>query len=65
VALEPGCNAPVNNASPIAVAAIAGVTAEIAVDALAERWRYAEETIDVYRPLDAPPFDRLGRVTDA
>ena len=61
LALEPGCNAPVNNASPIAVAAIAALTAEIAIDALAGRWRFAEETIDVYRPLDTAPFDRIGR----
>jgi len=63
LALEPGCNAPVNNASPIAVAAIAALTAEIAIDALAHRWQYDEETIDVYRPLDVAPFDHLGRLT--
>jgi hypothetical protein len=65
LALEPGCNAPVNNASPIAVASIAALTAEIAIDALADRQRYADDTVEVYRPLDAPPFDRLGRLTDA
>jgi hypothetical protein len=63
LALEPGCSAPVNNASPSAVAAIAALTAEIAVDALAGRWRYADETIEVYRPLDAAPFDHIGRLT--
>ena len=62
LALEPGCNAPVNNASPVAVVAIAALTSEIAIDSLAGRWRYDEETIDVYRSIDAAPFDRLGRL---
>jgi molybdopterin/thiamine biosynthesis adenylyltransferase len=62
LALEPGCGAPVNNASPVAVTAIAALTAEIAIDAIAQRFSYAEETIDVYRALDSAPFDRLGRV---
>jgi molybdopterin/thiamine biosynthesis adenylyltransferase len=65
LALEPGCDAPVNNASPIAVTSIAVLTAEIAIDTLGDPRRYADDTLEVYRPLDTPPFDRLGRVTDA
>lgn len=65
LALEAGCNAPVNNASPIAVALIAALTAEVAIDTLADRLRYADDTVEVYRPLDAAPFDHLGRVTHA
>lgn len=65
LALEPGCNAPVNNASPIAVASVAALTAEIAVDALSGALRYGEDTVEVYRPLDTPPFDRIGRLADA
>jgi molybdopterin/thiamine biosynthesis adenylyltransferase len=63
LALEAGCGAPVNSASPIAVTAIAALTSEIAIDAVAERFGYSEETIDVYRALDSAPYDRIGRVT--
>lgn len=59
---EPGCSAPVNNASPIAVASLAALAADIAVDSLTGRNLYGEETIDVYRPLADAPFDKLGRL---
>lgn len=59
---EAGCSAAVNNASPIAVAAISATTAEVGVDLLTDRLEYPAELIDVYRPLDDAPFDRLGRV---
>ena len=60
---EAGCSAAVNNASPIAVAAISATTAEVTVDLLTDRLEYAAELIDVYRPLEDAPFDRIGRVT--
>lgn len=59
---EVGCSAAVNNASPIAVAAVSATTAEVAVDLLTDRLEYAAELIDVYRPLRDAPFDRIGRV---
>ncbi len=59
---EPGCSAPVNNASPIAVALLGALAAEIAVDVLVGRNYYGDETIDVYRPLGDAPFDKLGRL---
>ena len=62
VAYEPGCSEPVNNASPVAVSAAAALAAEVAIDALTERFDYLDEAIDVYRPLDEAPFDRLGRL---
>ena len=62
IALEPGCSAPVNNASPVAVAAIAATTAEVVIDLLTERIRYDDEVIEVYRPLELEPFDRIGRL---
>jgi molybdopterin/thiamine biosynthesis adenylyltransferase len=62
VAFEHGCSAPVNNASPIVVAAVSATLAEVAVDLLTGRLRHAEEIIDVYRPLVDPPFDRIGRI---
>lgn len=62
VGLEPGCSAPVNNASPVAVAALAALTASVAIDALTGRFDYGEETIEVFRPIPEAPFDRLGRV---
>lgn len=62
VAYEPGCSEPVNNASPVAVSAAAALAAEVAIDTLTERFDYPDEAIDVYRPLDEAPFDRLGRI---
>ena len=59
---EPGCSAPVNNASPIAVAAIAASAADVVVDHLTGRNLYPDEIIDVFRPLEDAPFDTLGRV---
>ena len=59
---EAGCSSPVNEASPIAVASIAATTADIVVDSLTGRNLHSEATIDVYRPLDAAPFDKLGRL---
>ena len=59
---EPGCSAAVNNASPIVVAAIAALAADVAVDHLAGRNLYPDEIIDVYRLLEVAPFDRIGRI---
>jgi ThiF family protein len=60
--LEVGCAAPVNNAMPASVAAVAALGAQLAVDALCGRWEYPEEVTDVYRAIDTAPFDRVGRV---
>lgn len=62
VAYEPGCSEPVNNASPVAVSAAAALAAEVAIDTLTKRFDYPDEAIDIYRPLDQAPFDRLGRI---
>ena len=59
---DTGCSAPVNNAPPAAVMACASRITQVAVDALTMRFDYGDEIIDVYRPLDAPPFDRIGPV---
>jgi molybdopterin/thiamine biosynthesis adenylyltransferase len=59
---EPGCSAPVNNASPIAVASVAALAAGVAIDSLAGRNDYPSEIVEVYRPLPEPPFDKIGRV---
>lgn len=60
--LEVGCVARVNNASPVAAARVAADAAETAIDALTERYLHPEEQVDVYRPLDEAPFDRIGRL---
>jgi molybdopterin/thiamine biosynthesis adenylyltransferase len=60
--LEPGCTAPVNNAPPSAVAALAAQAAEVAIDALTGRFQYGDDLIEVYRPLDVAPFDRAGTI---
>lgn len=57
---EPGCSAPVNNAPPSTVAALAARTAEVAIDVLTARFEYGDDLIEVYRPIDAAPFDRIG-----
>lgn len=60
--LELGCTAPVNNASPTAVAAAAAEISEAAIDLLTGRNQRADEALVVLRPM-APPFDKLGTVT--
>ena len=57
---EPGCSAPVNNASPVAVAASAALTAAVVIDFLTGEAVYDDEVIEVFRALDIPPFDRVG-----
>lgn len=59
---EPGCAAAINNAAPVSVAAIAATVAEVAIDALTERFQLGDELIDVYRSLEEAPFDLIGRL---
>jgi len=60
--LETGCSAPVSNAPPASVTALAALVVHITVDVLMERNDYPEEVIEVYRPIGVPPFDRVGRI---
>ena len=57
-----GCSAPVNNAPPASVLGCAALIVQVAIDALAGRFELNDEVTDVYRPIGAPPFDRIGRV---
>ena len=57
-----GCSAPVNNAPPMSVLGCAALIVQVAIDALAGRFEFNDEVTDVYRPIGAPPFDRVGRV---
>jgi len=57
---EAGCSAPINNASPVAVAATAALTAAVVIDFLAGRAEYGDEVIEVFHALDEAPFDRVG-----
>ena len=59
---EPGCGAAINNAAPVSVAAIAATAAEVAIDTLTARYQLVEEVIEVYRPLEEPPFNSIGRL---
>ena len=61
--LEPdvGCSAPVNNAPPTSVLACASLISQAAIDVLTGRYDFGDEVIDVYRPLQEPPFDCPGR----
>ncbi len=61
-AYEPGCSAPVNNAPPVSVAAAASRTASVVVDFLTGTMAYSDEVVEVLRPLDTSPFDRVGLV---
>ena len=61
--LEPGCSSPVNNASPVSVVASAAAAAAVALGAMRGTSELPDEIIDVFQPLEEPPFDRLGRVT--
>ena len=57
-----GCSAPANNASPVAVMACASLIAQVAIDALTNRFECPDEVIDVYRAIPEPPFNHVGRV---
>jgi molybdopterin/thiamine biosynthesis adenylyltransferase len=57
---EAGCSAPVNNASPVAVAATAALTAAVVIDFLAGRAEYGDEVIEIFHALDEAPFDHVG-----
>ena len=58
---EPGCSAPVNQASPRAVVACASLAAELVVDTLGAR-SLPDEITEIYHPLEEAPFDRIGRL---
>ena len=60
--LEIGCSAPVNNAPPTAVVAVAALAAHVTIDTLLDLRLYPDEVVEVYRPLDRPPFNRMGRL---
>ena len=57
-----GCSAPVNNAPPSAVSACASLICQAAIDVLTDRFEFADEVIDVYRPIPEPPFNQIGRI---
>ena len=57
--LELGCTAPVNNAPPTSVLAVAADIAHAAIDYLTGRRERSDERIIVLRAMD-PPFDRPG-----
>lgn len=60
VAYETGCSAPIAQAPPASVAAVAATAARWAVEVLTGRNDDDCDVIDVYRPLDAPPFAEVG-----
>ena len=57
-----GCSDPVNNAPPSAVLACASLIAQVAVDALTQRFEFDDEVIDVYQVISDSPFNSIGRV---
>jgi len=60
--LETGCSAPVSNAPPSSVVAVAALVVQVVSDCLSGRHAYPGEIVDVYQPLLDPPFDRVGRL---
>ena len=57
-----GCSAPVNNAPPSAVSACASLICRTAIDVLTNRFEFADEVVEVYRPISEPPFHQMGRI---
>ena len=57
-----GCSAPVNNAPPSAVGACSSLIAQMSVDVLNGRLGFSDEVIDVYRAIQDPPFNQIGRI---
>lgn len=60
--VETGCSAPVNNASPASVLAVASLACQVVVDCVSERRAFSSEVVDVYQPLDTEPFDAIARL---
>lgn len=60
--LELGCTARIHNAPPAAVLRAAAQTAATAIDELAGRREFPAEQLEVLRPLEQPPFNRIGPV---
>ena len=60
--VETGCSAPVNNASPASVLAVASLACQVVVDCVSERRAFSSEVVDVYQPLDSEPFDAIARL---
>ena len=58
--LEAGCSAPVVNASPAVVQAVASLMARVVADMVSCRFELSEECIEVYSPLETVPFNSLG-----
>jgi hypothetical protein len=58
--LEAGCSAPVVNASPAVVQAVASLMARVVADMVSGRFELSEECVEVYSPLETAPFDSLG-----
>ena len=46
----------------MSVLGCAALIVQVAIDALTGRFEFNDEVTDVYRPIGAPPFDRVGRV---
>jgi len=63
--LEPGCSAPVNEASPQAVVACAALCAQIVLEAHPGPPQLPDEICEIRRPLETAPFDRPGRIDSA
>ena len=57
-----GCSAPVNNAPSSSVSACASLISRSAIGVLTNRFEFADEVIDVYRPISEPPFHQMGRI---
>ncbi len=60
--LEAGCSAPINNAPPHAVVALAASATQCTIDWLLGRSIWPDEVIEIYSPLEAAPFDAIGRI---
>lgn len=63
--LELGCTARIHNAPPAAVLRSAAQTCATAIDELTGRRELPAEQVEVLRPLEQPPFNRIGPVLNA
>lgn len=61
-ALEAGCSAPINNAPPHTVVALAASATQCTIDWLLGRSIWPDEVIEIYSPIEAAPFDAIGRI---
>jgi hypothetical protein len=57
---ETGCAGSISNAPPASVASAAAFATRIAIELMTARETSSFDAIELYKPLESPPFDKVG-----